>query len=510
MSKVMSPKKMIAVMVAMLVALMIAVPAMADPLPPATGNLHIHKFIGGPTGGVVDGQELNTGSWSDAVAVNGVKFDLYKINTSSGIPASGGIYLLNGSTLEVYSSFGVLQGTFPVTSAGSVTTAGNGLASANGLTQGMYLVIEDTSAPGPIVNAATGEQMFISSAMAPFVVAVPMTNPLGSGWLGDVHVYPKNEALSVEKEVDTNEAVVVGDIIGYKIKVSVPGDIATGEKFDVYDKFDVALDYVANSVEVTTIPAGPSFIEGAAGDYMVSYESSNRTLTVSFTENGRVKLGGHPQVLVAFKTKVNALILEKIDLEVSNTGQVEFVDEDGTSYKGESGGGGTKIYTSAIQVTKLNELGAALNGSSFKIATSQENADAGRFLRIDGEGVIHNYPATEWTALGSSGDYEISPGNIARFVGLRDTVNNVPQTYYVVESKAPNGYNLLSSPVVVTFSGEEVDHIQYVQVTNSKGFILPVTGGVGTIAFTVIGIALLGSAIILVISRKRKSNKELY
>ena len=506
-------KKLFTLVVASIIALVIAVPAIADPLPPEKGNLHIHKYIGVPTGGVANGSEADTAAWTGAVAVNGVQFDLFKVDTTDGIPASGATYVLDGAILKVYGTGGLLLGSYPVSSVGSVITAVNGTATAPNLVQGLYLVIENTVASTNITNAATEEQLFISAACAPFLVAVPMTDPQSAGWMSDVHVYPKNEALTIDKEPNVDEAVAVGDIVNYKITVSVPSGIAASKKYDIVDVLDPALDVILNSVKVSTLPTNNAgLVEGA--DYKVSYDSASRKLMVSFSEIGRGKIKNFTHVLVSFDTTVNKLILNYTDNTVSNTAKVQFTNDKDVDYEAETDDGGADIHTAAIEVTKINETGAALNGASFKIATSSANAAAARFLRVDpADGKLYDYdPAnpmtSKWATLGADADYTISPNNAGKFLGLRDKVNNVWQSYYIVETKAPAGYNLLSEAIVVTFDGDEIDYTKEIIVKNSKGFILPVTGGTGTIIFTVVGIVMLGAAIILVILRKRESEKD--
>ncbi|MCL2136265.1 MAG: SpaH/EbpB family LPXTG-anchored major pilin [Coriobacteriia bacterium] len=512
--KVLARNRFKAVSVLLIVALMgtaVMMTALADPLPPATGNLYIHKYIGSPTGGTANGTEQNTSTWTDVIPANGIQFDLYKVNTGSGIPAAGAIYALNNNSLQVFSTGGALLGSYPVTSVGSVTTAGNGLASSMNLDQGLYLVIENIAASTDIRNAITGERMYISSAIAPFLVAVPMTNPTGDGWIQDVHVYPKNEELTIVKRVGTDEAVAVGDTVNYTISVSIPADVSTGQRFEVFDEFDPALALVESSVQINTIPSQGGLARGAAGDFEVDYQEATSTMTVSLTSKGRSLLSGYTTMVVSFDITVTAEILTYTDYTASNTATVEYVNTNQIYYEAHNFDDPT-IHSAAINITKLNESGAALNGSSFKIATSDANARANRFLRIDSDSVLYDYDpdnptASTWYTLGSSADYTVSPANTGKFTGLKDKVNGVYQTYYIVETKAPSGYNLLSDPVVVTFNGNETNYTYMLSVTNHQGFVLPVTGGTGVIICTVVGFVLLGIALSIAIPRRR--NRQL-
>ena len=75
--------------------------------------------------------------------------------------------------------------------------------------------------------------------------------------------------------------------------------------------------------------------------------------------------------------------------------------------------------------------------------------------------------------------------------------------YYLVEIKAPEGYNLLSYPVSVTLNQESHMEANSLKVANSNTFVLPTTGGIGTSVFTLIGglMTLAGGTVLV---RKKK------
>ena len=83
-------------------------------------------------------------------------------------------------------------------------------------------------------------------------------------------------------------------------------------------------------------------------------------------------------------------------------------------------------------------------------------------------------------------------------------------TYYLTETKQPDGYNKLTSPVTVvinengkvTVGGTEVTQVE---VLNKTGTVLPSTGGAGTTMIYLIGAVLvLGSGVVLATKRRVK------
>ena len=76
--------------------------------------------------------------------------------------------------------------------------------------------------------------------------------------------------------------------------------------------------------------------------------------------------------------------------------------------------------------------------------------------------------------------------------------------YTLVETAAPAGYNKLKAPVDVTVLNTNV---LTVEVPNATGTELPSTGGMGTTIFYVVGAILVICAAVLLITRKRMSNR---
>ncbi|MDY2658332.1 MAG: SpaA isopeptide-forming pilin-related protein, partial [[Ruminococcus] gnavus] len=92
-------------------------------------------------------------------------------------------------------------------------------------------------------------------------------------------------------------------------------------------------------------------------------------------------------------------------------------------------------------------------------------------------------------------------------------------TYWLVETDAPDGYNGITAPIKITITksndtdvnnwtiskGDDVVEDKIIDIENSTGTILPGTGGMGTVLFTVVGVvlALLIGASFVISRRKR-------
>lgn len=86
--------------------------------------------------------------------------------------------------------------------------------------------------------------------------------------------------------------------------------------------------------------------------------------------------------------------------------------------------------------------------------------------------------------------------------GLATTPNLPFGLYFLVETQAPSGYNLLDNavPVFVTINSHET--VNAVKIANTPGTVLPETGGAGIHGFMIAGFAMFAIAMVLTVRRK--------
>jgi len=469
-----------------------------------------------------DGTKLEASAIpSGAKPVPGVTFKIEKVTLKSGASATPNV----PNDYEPVTGDDAFSTTGTTGSDGKVVFSTDDVAKTDSNAdvlpgQGIYKITE--------VKSATAG----TAAIADFIVSLPMANPStedeADPWLYDVYAYPKNDVQStIDKEVV--ESGTEGNIVIWKYSLIIPKDIETpltgNENLVITDKLDYRLKYVVDSVigkytdkDGTEGAFTLSTDDGTTGDYVLTKTSSTddggktiEVLEISITPAGFAKLAaaftgdgtGTPMLYFTFGTRTN-IGSEISDLgEIYNGGELNYTNSAGHEYDNEKIGDPDKPKTDVygIKIYKINVNSEVLKDAKFNIYTSEADAIAGdtsKALKMpDGSGI--------WEVTTNEYGY-------AYIYGLAEG------TYYLVETAPPTGYNILTEPIeVVITTGTDsedatvaADLTVQVNVTNKKGFDLPTTGGMGTILFTAAGLALIGTAVtILIFAKRKKAEKSM-
>jgi len=439
-----------------------------DPSAPQTGSLTIHKINGNETSNSNDGTEQPvTGK-----PLQGVTFSVTPVVSKSGetidLRTAAGWKLITHATAT-----NVQSGAYTLGTAVDKTTGADGTAAFSKLPLGLYLVKETSQGSNNIVTSTT-----------PFLVTIPLNQKDANGkatnkWLYDVHAYPKNQVVTEPTKTVGVPSTNLAGRLPWTITQPLPALNTTDTltSLAITDTIASHLSYAADEPATVTF-ADVTLTAGTDYTLTAPSASNSNTLSVVFTAAGLAKLprtGGN--VVVSFKTDV------KEAGTYTNTAATNVNGHDFTTNTQTSKWGGVTILKQDAS-SKAN-----LDGAEFSIYNDAKGAKDGDALAsgTTTNGTLRFGPL--W--VGNNGD----PAS-------RD--------YWIVETKAPDGYVLDPTPIKVTVTPATEETYKEVTVGNSKPLIpgLPLTGGQGTKAISGIGLLLLaaGAAVGVVAARRRKQN----
>ena len=363
---------------------------------------------------------------------------------------------------------------------GTLVTNDEGKISINNLPVGDYRLLE--------TKTVSDDYILDQSNVQEFTITKDNTN---------FEFTVTNEKSGIEKEVKTSLgygehlSAYSTDTVEWKITADVPSVIEKMDTYFVTDTLPEGLDYVDNTLEIYAVnDEGETKLEE---DTNYTFTLQNGTFKVVFNTES---LKEYTSVYFVYDTEFNENVsygkAEENSATLTYTNKISVDGEELSTYTTDPNT--AEVHTGEVLIKKVDEENNPLAGAKFKIATTEENAKDGIYVKgSDSEDLV--------AVSNENGE--------VRFSGLKygleiNPANEGESQYYIVEIESPtyveNGetkhYNLLSKPVEVTVnstSGEEGEGT--VTVVNKKGFLLPLTGGTGAIALTVVGISLIGLAL---------------
>ena len=190
------------------------------------------------------------------------------------------------------------------------------------------------------------------------------------------------------------------------------------------------------------------------------------------------------------------------DQKNNNKAEFKYNDEISTGTKEK------EVYSGKITIDKVDasDTTKKLEGAKFVVIDKVDKdgkADTGaKYLKYD-ETANGGKGAFSWKdSLGEATVYTTDKNGAVKISGL------AAGTYYLLETEAPKGYNVLTAAQAVTLTKsvdtEKGDLLLVTsQVANNQGVELPSTGGMGTVAFAVVGLIVMAGAAVTLIIKKR-------
>lgn len=336
-----------------------------------------------------------------------------------------------------------------------------------------------------------------------------------------INVYMKSKEPDIEKSVE-DYTYAIGQTVNYTLVVDVPDypENAVDKKFIIADYLSKGLTFNEGSVRIYNYddskeenkgteltddfadyvftddkhPAegnSPSFAKSFIGDYSILADKVIVEYSATVNENAVVK-----ETADTDNKLDNKVYLIYNNNPYTEDGYREIPDEE-------------RVYTYGIQVTKTDNGDTKLPGAEFNLKQGEET------LKFVKDGSVYRLPLTEEEDAKASETLVTVENGLIMIKGLD------LGTYTLVETKAPDGYELPANPeTVITLADDaddsgkpdgilnnDSDGTFETTVVNTKPGILPVTGGIGTALFTICGLLLMSGAVILVVTVSRRKSR---
>lgn len=316
----------------------------------------------------------------------------------------------------------------------------------------------------------------------------------------------KSEYPTISKTVDGNNHAdaQVGDVLNFVLTSKVP-NMAEYDTyvFNFVDTLSKGLTLDQSTIKVTI---GNLELQKDV-DYTVSATGGNgnatelKVIMTDFKTKHGDKAG--QEIKVTYSASINEHAVAGMD-DAGNSAKLEYSNDPINGGTGTSVPSVTHGYTFDFDINKTDGTdGSALAGAVFQLQKKGEGTTVKLIVENAGDETQPAVVRSAKTGEGNAVDTITTPesGKIT-FKGL-DAAE-----YQLVETKAPDGYNKLQKPVDVTIvanydqdgtlnnwtvngGGNDVA----LNIQNNKGTLLPETGGMGTILFTLVGAAAIGYGI---------------
>lgn len=326
----------------------------------------------------------------------------------------------------------------------------------------------------------------------------------------NAQVKEKNEATVIVKNVEDTEKQNVAEIGTYvKFTIQITVNDKAPVNYKLVDEMTEGLTFVNDENHPLTVKVTRGESESTltnVDDYTVAETSTPKGFTLKFKDEGSASiLKTGDVVTVNYYAQINEKAVVADEANV-NKAKVEYGTNSHTEYDT------TETYVWKMNIVKYTmeqETEKKLAGATFQLSRDEAGAQVIKLVKVDDTTYRLALPtdtAVDTITTGETGELVIN--------GLADG------TYYLTETKAPRGYNLLREPVKVTIGHNknangkltetsfvanqtETDTSGLVKVENNAGAELPSTGGIGTTVFYVLGSAMALGAVILLVTKKR-------
>lgn len=403
----------------------------------------------------------------------------------------------------------------------NITADATATVSKNAATDGKYTATFTNLDYGYYVVAVPGATVADTNSQYAALVRVHSTS---------VDAEIKGALPTVDKKVQVNGTgkdatdAKIGDTLTFTLTSTIPDMSAYNTyTFNFKDTLSKGLTFG----QVTSVK-----VEGANSpltvntDYTVTTPTaSNNTLTVAMNDfKNKQQANAGKKITVTYTATLNENAVVGGAGNV-NSAKIQYSNDPSTNGTGESEPSKVRVFTYGFTVDKYTgdqytDAATRLAGAKFTLAP--KNGTAISFVQVNAGSATANavYRVAKAGETGTTTTITTPENGKVDFQGLKNG------EYTLTETEAPAGYNKLASAIGVKVDGRNDgtdttnatvtitynndngnDYNQtasngVIPVRNKSGAILPGTGGMGTIAFTVIGVLVIALGVAWTLKRK--------
>jgi len=453
-----------------------------------------------------------------SITINGVGADadyaIYKLLDLESYDVDAGAYAYTvNSDWETFFGTAEAQACFAIDASGYVTLKEGVTDAAVAAFAKQALAYAKTNGIDPVKSSDNAGDFVIEETVGTFsglelgyylvdstvgaLCGLTTTNP-------NAAINAKNGIPTIDKQVNEDSTsqwgaantADIGQTIEYRVTINVH---AGAENYVLHDsmvdgltfKEVTGIQHVVPSVETTDVDA--SLYEVKTG---TAVTTDGCDFEVHFSKAFCDELETNDKVIVSYTAMLNRNAVIN-GLGNDNTAWLTF----GEGHK--SNEDTVTTYTFGIDIVKTDSANKLIDGAQFRIYDAATGGNEVAVVETDAADGYRRARADE-----AGVDIVVENGKV-RVVGLDNG------TYYLEETVAPDGYNKLSARQKFIISDANLDAVfndgiystgSGVHVVNKSGSMLPETGGIGTLLFTVLGgTTALGAGVVLV-TKKRMSN----
>ena len=320
----------------------------------------------------------------------------------------------------------------------------------------------------------------------------------------DVTFTAKKEEVTITKTADKT-SVTKNEKVAYTVAVDIPtySAEATDKTIYVSDLLPdgLTIDTASINVKIDGADVNPTAYNldtTATKDYTFKLSVSTQQYTNSWTNQGGNKL------VITYTATLNNDNTTEVNVIETNTATFDYSFYPYVENSHKQKTDKVDVTTFAIKIDKYvaGSHATKLADAKFDLYRTATDAEIAA-------GGTETIPHTTINGIKLESDVVTNDSGVATFEKYE--ANGTKYDYYLVETQAPHGYNILAEAVKVNFTDADVEAtsgVYTVEVPNSSGITLPITGDEGIVIFTVIGIAFMGGAVILFVlfHKKAKAN----